>query len=138
MFIFQILNDRIYNYILFDTIVNLWSICWIKWNQIHKTKTQNTGSVIANCFFFDLGLTDRIIEFRFFSKIDLESRNLRKFASTTIFYESHNVCLINSPIWKNAKKNYGKKILNASIVKTFPNLKFNVYCIFLMPFCFNI
>ena len=37
------------------------------------------------------------------------------------------MCAIYSQIWKHAKKNYGKKILNASIVKTFPKLKINVF-----------
>ena len=40
------------------------------------------------------------------------------------------MCAIYSPIWKHAKKNYGKKILNATIVKTFPKLEFNVSCVF--------
>ena len=54
------------------------------------------------------------------------------------FFMKFIMYAIYSPIWKHAKKNYGKKILNASIVKTFPKLKFNVFCGFLMPFCFNL
>ena len=38
------------------------------------------------------------------------------------------MCAIYSPIWKHAKKSYGKKILNVNIVKTFPKIK--IQCFF--------
>ena len=47
------------------------------------------------------------------------------------------MCAIYSPIWKHAKKDYGKKILNANIVKTFPKSKFNVFCVFYDAFLFQ-
>ena len=47
------------------------------------------------------------------------------------------MCAIYSPIWKHAKKNYGKKILNATIVKTFPKIEFNVSCGFFNAFSFQ-
>ena len=78
-------------------------------------------------FFFDLGMTHRNIKLRLFSKVDLESWDLRKFAGTTIFYEIHNVCHLQSNL-ETCKKKLWKKDFECKYCKDISKIK--IQCFF--------
>ena len=82
--------------------------------------------------FFKLALRDRNMQVRFFWKVFLKSWDLRNFASATSFHEIYTVCHLRSNL-QTCKKNWGKKILNVTIVKLL--IKDTIQCFsgFLMP-----
>ena len=65
-----------------------------------------------------------------FSKVDLESWDLRKFAGTTIFYEIYNMCHLQSNL-ETCKKKLWKKDSECKYCKDISKIKIQCFlCIF--------
>ena len=77
--------------------------------------------------FFELAMTDRNMQSRYFLKMVLKFWDLRNFASTTSFHEMHIVLHLQSNL-QTCKLFYGKNILNVTTVNLFSKIK--IQCFF--------